>query len=97
MWHVDRLIVTKDDHEDDSSDTSEVDPIKTSDLDEWEMLSQMGVHGGENLNALEMLGRCDFDNINNWGECSIPSHLYKIVEHFIRTKKTSRRDEQSML
>ena len=87
-WHVDNLIVTESDHEEDLNNTSKVDPRNASSLDEWELLSQMGVVGGENLNALEILAQLDFDNINNWDECSISPHLHNTIKHFISTNKT---------
>lgn len=97
VWYVDHLIITDPNHVKDLNDTSEVDPRNTSSLDEWEFLSQMGVTGGENLNALEILSWRDFDNINNWNECFIPPHLYNTTKHFISTNMTSQMDDHSIL
>lgn len=91
------MVDIKVDYEEDLDDTSEVDMINTNQVNEWELLLQMGLVGAENLNSLEMIGRHDFDNIKKWDECSIPPHLHNVAEHLISTRKTSQRDDQSIL
>lgn len=52
----------------------------------------MGLASGGNLNTLEMLGRCNFDNNYKWNEHTIPQNLHDTVEHFISTNKMSHQD-----
>lgn len=51
---------------DDEEDTcNEVNTTNTLELNEWEMLSQMGITNNVNLDELQILGRRDFDSNNN--------------------------------
>ena len=56
-------------------------------MNEWKMLSQIGISHNIRLDELDMLGKRDFDNNNKWDQIIIPKHLREIATKIINTNK----------
>lgn len=58
-------------------------PLHPTNLDEWEMLSQIHPTNDIQVNHLDMLGLLDFDKNHNWNDTIIPFNLQEIAIPFI--------------
>jgi hypothetical protein len=77
VWHVDRSDANDASSENDTLFDSYAERDDIVPVNEWEMLSHMGLPYITILNELDLLGKCDFDNNNNLEGHTIPTHLHE--------------------
>lgn len=88
MLHVDHTKQIEVISEDENGSNGEVDRPNIVPMNEWELLSQMGLANSVNLNEFGLLGKRDFNNTNRWDENNVPSHLHETIIQFVKVYKT---------
>lgn len=94
-WHVTRTEQLEGGVEDEDYSDDDMDQQATVEMNEWELLSQLGLINNLNLNELDVLGRHDFANNHTWENHNVPSNLHDIAVPFLHTSNMSHQDVHS--